>query len=301
MQAVLDYLDSHLIIYLIAVILAGAGITFRIYRRIVRSEKNQRNYLLSIRRHQSVKTSSPLKNPVKRFKEGTLQNLGNQFTVVRSVLIPGTIILTLLLAAIPFIGALPGNILSLFIAAITVVLGITLRAFLGNATSGIALTLSKLIRVGDTVKINDIYGVVYDISSTHTTIKIWDWRHYIIPNEELLRSSFINFSIINNYLWVSVEFWSDYQSDITLVRKIAKEVPTRSKFYADHEEPKFWVMETSQQGVRCIVAAWANSPADGWILSSDIRYELIQEFQKHGINTHSYRVNNTNAQQMEHP
>lgn len=287
MDFVLDFISSHLLIYVLLIVVIGSIVTYRIYRKIIKNEAHQRDYLLNIRKYQSVKTSSPLRNPVKIAKEVSLRNLRKQFTVIRSVLIPGMIVITALIAAFPYIGTLPGNIISLFIAALTLILGITIRAFLSNAISGIALTFSKLFRVGDTVKINGIYGVIYDISSTHTTVKIWDWRHYIIPNEELLRSDFINYSIINKYLWVSVEFRVDYKSDIDTVRRISKEVPKRSECYADYEEPKFWVMDMEERHVRCMLTAWANNPADGWILSSDIRFELIKEFQKRQIIAHS--------------
>lgn len=298
MEAVLQFIDTNIFIYALFVLTAGTILAFLVYRNITRSEENQKKYLINIRKYQSVKTSSPIRNPVKTSKENSLENLGNQFTVIKSVLIPGIILITTLLVAVPFIGELPGNIISLLVATITLILGITIRPFLGNAISGIALSFSKLIRIGDTVKINGIYGVVYDISSTHTTIKIWDWRHYVLPNEVLLRSEFINYSIINKYLWVVVEFWMDYQSDIELTRRIAKEVPRRSSSFADYEEPKFFVMETAERSVKCIVAAWATSPADGWILSSDIRHELVKEFQKHQIRTHTY---NTKSQAPDKP
>lgn len=299
MEALVNFMDAYTLIYLGLVITGGAILTYVIYKHITRSEEQQRKYLINIRKYQSVKTSSPLRNPVKTSKENSLINLGNQFTVIRSVLIPGVLLIILLLSVLPFLGTLPGNIISLLIATLTLILGITIRPFLGNAISGIALTFSKLLRIGDTIKINDVYGVVYDISSTHTTIKIWDWRHYVISNEVLLRSNFINYSIINKYLWESVEFWIDYSSDIDLVRKIAKEIPKRSSAYADYEEPKFWVMETAENGIRCMIAAWANTPSDAWVLSSDIRHELVKELQRHGIYTHSYNIKNYDPLNVE--
>lgn len=284
------FLQENNLYYIGGVLLGVSLLTLWLYLKVTRAERQQRKHLLGLRKFQSVRTESPMANPVQNNRLNSLKNLNNQFTVIRSVLFPGMLLLTLLLIAIPFVGALPGNIVSLFIAALTVVLGITLRPFLGNAIAGIVLSMSKLIRVGDTIKINDFYGLVYDISSTHTTIKVWDWRHYVVPNEELLRSDFINYTVHNQYLWVSVKFWIAYESDINDIEEIARTVPYRSQWFSDYEAPQFWFMETSKDAIKCMVAAWANSPSDGWNLASDIRKELVKEFQRKGIRTHGLHV-----------
>jgi small-conductance mechanosensitive channel len=178
---------------------------------------------------------------------------------------------------------------SAVVAVITVVLGVAARPLIENAMSGLVISYSRLVNLGDTVRIDDVYGTVEDITITHTTIKVWDWRRYIVPNSKMIQHSFYNYSVVDKFEWTYVDFWIAYDADFEAVEKIAREIPTKSKHFADYEEPQVWVMELAPEGMRCWLAAWANAPSDAWYLRNDMRTELVRELAKAGIATHLRR------------
>ena len=57
-------------------------------------------------------------------------------------------------------------------------------------------------------------------------------------------------------------------------------------------ESRFWVAETTQQAVKCMVVAWAVTPPAGWMLSHDIRRALVKKLSAHGITTHLHNIQN---------
>ena len=88
---------------------------------------------------------------------------------------------------------------------------------------------------------------------------------------------------------------------MVIVEKIAKSCPNTSEYYDAKEEPRFWIVELTPQSAKCMVVAWATSAADGWMLSIDIRKNLLLEFKKHGIQTHLQNIAINNKAKEQKP
>lgn len=277
------------ILYGLTVVAVGGVFLFWLYRRL-NSTEVQRKKNLRVARFETVKSETPVDDALAEERDAGMESVESRFTIIRVVLLPFCGLLIILAAVIPFIGHIPNTYLSLIVAALTVVIGIAAKPIVENMISGIVISFSNLVRIGDTVLVDGNYGTVEDITITHTTIKRWDWRRYIVPNSTMLNKEFINYSVIDSYVWVSVEFWIDYSADLEVVEQIAMHSPKISKYFTSYEQPRFWIMDMAKEGVNCWLAAWADSPSEAWMLGVDIRKELITKFKEHGIATHGYRL-----------
>lgn len=277
------------LLYVAVVAGVGALVLWRAAYWVRKAEAQRRERLAKRTLIAPVSTVAPIDDPIGRAKQRGHESIREQSTVVRRVLYPLIIGGTLAVVAIPFIGKVPAAVVSVSATAVTLLVGIAVRPVVENAFAGLALSMSKLLNIGDTVKVDGNYGTVEDITVTHTTVKIWDWRRYVVPNTKMLQSSVINYSLFDGYLWAYVEFWLAYDTDLELARELALEAPQRSDAWAGHEEPQFWVMEMGKDGYRCWLAAWADNSADAWVLSADVRTSLVFAFRKHGIRCHSMR------------
>jgi small-conductance mechanosensitive channel len=190
----------------------------------------------------------------------------------------------------PFIHHVPATVISLLIAAAGVVVGIASRPFIENLVSGMVITFGHTLRVGHTVVVDDHYGTVEDISITHTTIKVWNWRRYIIPNSRMLQKDFVNLTISDSYQWAHVEFYVAYGTDLQVVRNAAIEAAEGSSYFSGDETPRFWVMDLKRAAVKCWVAAWASSPTNAWLLRHEIRTHLVLSLSQLGIRTHLHEI-----------
>lgn len=220
-----------------------------------------------------------------------VKGVKTRFTVIRRTLVLFLVLVWALAMVLPFVGKLPSTMISIMVAVSTAVVGIAARPLVENMISGIVISFSKQLRVGDTLVVDGQYGTVEDISITHTKIKTWDWKRYIIPNSRMLNKEFDNLTLNDSLLWAYIEFSVSYENDIDEIREIAIDVASESEHHNDQDVPQFWIRSMDKESVVCWVAAWADSPAEAWSLKSDVSMRLIRAFKEKGIATHMSNVN----------
>ncbi|MEZ6183412.1 MAG: mechanosensitive ion channel [Planctomycetota bacterium] len=259
-------------------------------RRLRRQEAVAKSRLEQVRRFDAVRTETPLEHPAQEARARGLANLESRSALIRRVLIPAGFLLWALLLALPFVGRVPATLMTLFAGVISVMVGIAARPFVENLIAGIVISLTQPLRIGDTVKIDGEFGTVEDVTSTHTRIKAWDWRRYLIPNVRLLEKEFVNYSIVDRYQWAYVEFWVEPEADLERVQALAIAAVKTSASFVAYEEPRFWVMEAGKEGLRCWIAGWADTPSSAWALCHDTRMALMKALREAEIKSHSHAV-----------
>ncbi len=76
-------------------------------------------------------------------------------------------------------------------AVVTIVLGLSLQATLGNAIGGLALQADGSIREGDWIRLGDgTEGRVVSVRWRHTVVETRNWDTVVVPNAKLLAESF---------------------------------------------------------------------------------------------------------------
>lgn len=287
----MDYIFTDGIIYYIAGVAALTFIVAFFLRRRLFLLEGVRKKRLSQKKYIDSLAARINKNVDEdKIKKERINNLEKRFTITRRALYLALILAFLFTASIPLIRNISPVFISISVACVSVIIGIAAKPLIENLICGLVLCFGKLARIGDIVLVDGEYGVVEDVTLTHCIIRRWDWLRYVVPNSTMMTKEFINYSLRDNYRWVHVEFWIDYKTDIATVEKIAKASPCSSRYFSGNEEPRFWVVDMPPESIKCLVVAWATSAADGWMLSIDIRKNLITEFQKHGIRTHLRNV-----------
>lgn len=277
------------ILYVAATCILGSLILIRTVYWLRRSTQKRKEVLASRPRFHAVHGQTREEEVEQIARDRSISNIENQFTVTRRLVIPLVIGLTAVAVSVPFISSTPGAFVSMMVAAVTVIVGIAVKPMVENAIAGLVISFSKLINIGDVLLIDNHYGTVEDITPTHTTIKIWDWRRYVLPNSQMIESKFVNYSLYDRDVWAHVEFWISYDADIDEISEVAIEATKKSKYASDQEPPAFWVMEMGKESVRCWVAGWTSCAADAWMLTHDVRTELVRQFRARGIAAHGYR------------
>jgi small-conductance mechanosensitive channel len=232
----------------------------------------------------------------KRFKKQQIKRMEYRFSIIRWTSIFAVLSIGAGVAFIPFAARLSPTFFPVVVATFSVVVGIAAKPFLENMICGLVLCFSKLARIGDTAVVDDVYGVIEDVTLTHCIIKRWDSLRYVVPNSTMLTKEFVNYSLNDNKRWVYVEFWIDYGADFKLVEELAIDSPKKSQYFSNVESPRFWVSDATQSAIKCMVVAWATSPSDGWMLSHDIRKALFQSLQEHKVYTHTHRISSADSE-----
>jgi len=270
-------------IYVTLVTGVGGYLFVKMWRLIGSSQRQRVGNVRRRRRFDAVETSAPIEDPTSVALRRGVESIEHQFSVVRRFLLPVILLFVGALVAPVFLGRTSATTASIIGAVLAAVLGLALRPLLENAIAGLVIGFSRLVRIGDTVTIDNQFGTIEDITMTHTTVKLWDWRRFLVPNNRMLQIDFVNHSLYDSFHWAHVEFSVAPDADLDLVRRIALRAPLGSPHFANHEEPKFWVTAIEKDAIWGWVVAWADSPSAAWSLKNDIREQLLADFARHGI------------------
>lgn len=272
-------------VYISFVLLGGGLVLFRALTYLGTLREGRLQRLARRGRFDPVPTATPLSDPKQVATHRGERSIERQFTVMRRMVVPMITGFTLFLASIPILASSAASTLSLISGALAVVVGFASRPFLENAISGLVISGSGLLRIGDTVRIDDFYGTVEDITPTHTAVKLWDWRRYLIPNTTMLQRPMLNHSLYDQFEWAWVDFWVAPGADLDEVQRLAVEVAKSSEYRTGAEAPYFWVTRIDKEAVGCAVATWAASATDAWSLRADVRQRIMGMLRQRGITT----------------
>ncbi|MGY0216426.1 mechanosensitive ion channel domain-containing protein [Endozoicomonadaceae bacterium StTr2] len=124
---------------------------------------------------------------------------------------------------------LPWEKLQWVILAISVGVGLGLQEIVANFFSGLIILIERPIRVGDTITINEIEGIVRQITVRATIIEIVDRKEFIVPNKAIITGQLTNWSLSSNLLriqlWYGVSHSTDNDLVIMLLLRAAEESP----------------------------------------------------------------------------
>lgn len=164
-----------------------------------------------------------------RLMEGWLRHSPNVSPSARVLL---SKLARIVLVAVAFLVALTSvgidlTALAVFGGAIGVGLGFGLQKVVSNFISGVILLLDRSIKPGDVIEISDTYGRINKLSSRYTSVISRDGREHLVPNEDMITQTVINWTFSHNrvrrHLPVGISYSSDVDRAIELMMEAASE------------------------------------------------------------------------------
>lgn len=99
-------------------------------------------------------------------------------------------------------------------AALTFGLAFGLQEIFANFISGLIILAERPIRIGDTVTVQNVSGVVSRIRMRATTITDWERKELVIPNKAFITGDVVNWTLSDPVLRLSVPVGVSYGTDI---------------------------------------------------------------------------------------
>lgn len=104
--------------------------------------------------------------------------------------------------------------LAVFGGALGVGLGFGLQSIASNFISGIILLLDRSLTVNDYIELEDgRTGVIREMSMRSTTLETFDGKDIMVPNEQFITSTFVNWTHKNPKQRYSLNFQVAYKTD----------------------------------------------------------------------------------------
>ena len=159
----------------------------------------------------------------------------------------------------------------------TVIVAIAAQSTLGNIIAGIQIALTKPVRIGDSVIINDKFGFVEDLRFTYMVVKTWDLRRIVIPLKTVISESFENLSMTNSQTIGVIEVYADHRIDVSKVRAKFSELTKDSDNWDGDEEksPAVQVTEMDSKSIKIRCIASGRDFLTSWDLHCELREKIV--------------------------
>lgn len=158
--------------------------------------------------------------------------------------IPATVSMLVrdIIIALGFILALAGagvqwSQIALVAGAIGVGIGFGLQQLVASFIAGLILIFERPIRIGDTIEIGKMEGVVSHIGLRSSTIRVVDGSELICPNSRLISEDLINWTLSNQIRRTEVQVGIPHGADPDVVLAVLKKVAGDHPLVLSHPEP----------------------------------------------------------------
>jgi small-conductance mechanosensitive channel len=159
-----------------------------------------------------------------------------------------------------------------------IVIGFATQSLFSNLISGIFLQMDKPMQIGDPVlitgKLPDVAGVVVEITTLSSRLRMFDGTYVRLPNADVFLSEIRNFSSAaarRVELAVGVAYKEDIAKVIGIIQKSLKETP----LVLVEPAPDVYVDSLDESAVKINVWCWA--PYSVWF---DIRKQLAEQLKR---------------------
>jgi small-conductance mechanosensitive channel len=170
-------------------------------------------------------------------------------------------------------------------SVLAVIIGFAAQQSLGNVIAGMFISLFKTFQIGDRIKLvnSGITGIVEDITLRHTTIRNFENSLIVVPNGTINNEIIEN---INGYVCNFLDFTVEYNSDLTKIHNIVtKLVQSNINYHTpdNSKEVTISCRDINLYGVQIRVSIWTDNIGASFKTVSQIREQLIQEFNSNNI------------------
>ena len=187
-----------------------------------------------------------------------------------------------------------GNTLLTGAGILAAIVGFASQSAFSNIISGIFLVIFRPFRVGDRVKIGQLYtGDVEDITLRHVVIRDFENKRIIIPNTVISNEVIINSTMTDEKVCMFIELGISLEASIDLAQRIIQEEALKHPNCIDNRgeteltkgehQVMVRVMGFTELATQLRAYAWANNPNDGFDLKCDLLKSIKQRFDKEGI------------------
>lgn len=172
---------------------------------------------------------------------------------------------------------------ALLLSFLSVGIGFGLQYIASDMVSGLILLFERPVRVGDRLKIGDIEGRVENIALRTTLIVTNDQIAVIIPNSELVRNKFINWSYRRDPVRIRLPVGVAYDSDLDQVGQALVDAATKVKEVLDKPRPSVQLVSFGDSAINFELLVWIDQPHQHPQIRSNINFEIARVFRARKI------------------
>lgn len=177
---------------------------------------------------------------------------------------------------------------------LSIISGLASQQILSNIFSGFMIVYFRPFRIGDKITFSNQYtGVVEDITLRETVLRDAENNRVIIPNSQVSSQVIVNANHTDSCICKTIDVGIGYASDVERAMSLMAEsiaghpltIDNRTAAQKESDLPivTVRVTELGESSVNLRAWAWAENPANGFILQCDSLKEIKQRFDSEEI------------------
>ena len=172
---------------------------------------------------------------------------------------------------------------TLVLSALGVGIGFGLQTIANNLVSGLVLLFERPIRVGDTVQLDDLLGVVTSVGMRASRIRSLDGADVIVPNGDFVSVRVINWTYADRKRRVILPVGVAYGSDPHYVMEILQQVAAGHPEVLEDPPPEILFRGFGESSLDFEIRAWTESDRGWLVIQSDLGLATSDALRDAGI------------------
>jgi small-conductance mechanosensitive channel len=179
------------------------------------------------------------------------------------------------LLVVPQVRAIAAGLLASS-AIVGLVVGLAAQRPLANFVAGVVIAFTQPLRLGDTVTVDNVEGVVEEIGLTYTFIRTPENKRLVIPNEVLASDTILNSTIVSREKLAQVSVQVPLDKDLDAVVDLLKTETAG--------DPRADVLVSGLNGTATItVRSWAPDASGLEHVQSDLRRRVARTLREQNL------------------
>jgi small-conductance mechanosensitive channel len=167
--------------------------------------------------------------------------------------------------------------------AVAIGVGFGAQNIINNFISGWILMWERPIRIGDSIELGDIKGVVETINTRSTLLRRSDGVHILVPNSHLLENRLVNSTLIDKLARSAVRVGVAYDSPLKKVEELIYQAASERAEIIKMPAPLVVFEEFGENSLIFDLYFWINGDDDLRVIRSDLRFRIAELFEQNGI------------------
>ncbi|MEN8137639.1 MAG: mechanosensitive ion channel domain-containing protein [Bacteroidota bacterium] len=177
---------------------------------------------------------------------------------------------------------LPFSEFAIIFSAFGIGIGFGLQNIINNLVSGFILLVERPIKIGDTVEVGTMLGVVKSIGIRASKVRTFDGAEIIVPNGNLISSEVINWTLSDQNRRIELIVGVSYSSKPHQVHDILIKVLNEHKEVVSYPAPTVLFNELGASSLDFRMLFWVHD--DYWVrVRSEIMFEVFDKLSEAGI------------------
>jgi small-conductance mechanosensitive channel len=155
------------------------------------------------------------------------------------------------------------------------------QKIVSNLGSGVFLLIERPVKTGDTIRVGDITGTVYQIRMLSTILKTNEGIYVRVPNEQVFTSDIINY-VASPARRLEYRIIVGHRENVEEVNSAILALISEHPFVLKNPPPSVYMAGLSESGIEIMVRIWA--PSQVWeLLQTEMLWKIKQLLDEMGV------------------